>query len=631
MHTSEEQQTPHKSAPSFPAAMLLAALGVVYGDIGTSPLYAIRECFHGDYGLPVTTGNIYGVLSLVSWALILVVSCKYLGFVLRADNQGEGGVLALTALLRHSLSKVSGDHRIILGLGLFGACLLYGDGMITPAISVLSAVEGLHIITPALKPLVIPTTVAILIALFSLQRSGTARIGRLFGPIMVLWFSLLALLGLIQIIHNPQILAALSPWYGLHFLLANKLPGFIVLGAVLLVVTGAEALYADLGHFGRTPIRLAWGLVVFPALLLNYYGQGAVLLIRPEMSHHPFYALVPSWGMIPMVLLASMATVIASQAVISGAFSLTQQAIKLGYLPRFRILHTSVSQIGQIYIGPVNWLLLLCTIILVAGFQSSSKIAAAYGVAVTATMLITTLLFFLVMRERWRWSLPLAGLITTVFLTVDLLFFGANIIKIFHGAWFPLVIGGLIFLVMMTWADGNDRLRNALQERTPAIDQFLARLEQEQPPRTKGTAVYLTRSHNIVPMALMHNLEHNRILHGKVILLSILTEETPRVPNFEKIETEQLGAGMVRIVAHYGFMEEPRVETIFALAHDQGVECDLAEASFFLGRQNVSVGDTPTMARWRANLFVFLSSMDVSSYFAIPKDKVVEIGLQLEL
>ncbi|MGD9947207.1 MAG: potassium transporter Kup [Desulfobulbus sp.] len=508
MQPSEEQQTPQQSTSSLSAGMILATLGVVYGDIGTSPLYAIRECFHGDYGLPVTTDNVFGVLSLVSWALILVVSCKYLGFVLRADNQGEGGVLALTSLLRQTFSNVSGTSRGILGLGLFGACLLYGDGMITPAISVLSAVEGLRIITPALKPLVLPTTVAILIGLFSLQRAGTARIGRLFGPIMLLWFMLLALLGLVQIIQHPQILAALLPWYGLHFLLVNKLAGFVVLGAVLLVVTGAEALYADLGHFGKTPIRLAWAFIVFPALLLNYFGQGAVLLNRPEMSHHPFYALVPSWAMIPMVLLASVATVIASQAVISGAFSLTQQAIKLGYLPRFRILHTSVSHIGQIYIAPVNWLLLLCAIILVVGFQSSSKIAAAYGVAVTATMLITTLLFFLLMRKKWQWPPLVAGLITGVFLTVDLLFFGANIIKIFHGAWFPLVIGALIFLVMMTWAEGNERLRKALLLRTPTIEHFLARIEQEAPPRPKGVAVYLTRSHNIVPMALIHNLKH---------------------------------------------------------------------------------------------------------------------------
>ncbi|MDD2466290.1 MAG: potassium transporter Kup [Desulfobulbus sp.] len=633
MQPSVEQQSPHQSAPSLPAGMTLAALGVVYGDIGTSPLYAIRECFHGEYGLPVTTDNIFGVLSLVSWALILVVSCKYLGFVLRADNQGEGGVLALTALLRHSLSKVSRTSRWILGLGLFGACLLYGDGMITPAISVLSAVEGLRIITPTLQPFILPTTVVILVGIFSLQRSGTARIGSLFGPIMLLWFSLLAALGLLQIVQHPQILAALLPWHGLHFLLSNKLAGFVVLGAVLLVVTGAEALYADLGHFGKTPIRLAWSMVVFPALLLNYFGQGAVLLSRPEMSHHPFYALVPPWAMIPMVLLASVATVIASQAVISGAFSLTQQAIKLGYLPRFRILHTSASQIGQIYIAPVNWLLLLCTIILVVGFQSSSKIAAAYGVAVTATMLITTLLFSLLMRKKWQWPPVLVALITAVFLTVDLLFFGANIIKIFHGAWFPLVIGAFIFLVMMTWAEGNERLRTILLQRTPTIEQFLARIEQETPQRSKGVAVYLTRSHNVVPMALVHNLEHNKVLHSKVILLSILTEETPRVANFEKIESEQLGSGIVRIVAHYGFMEEPRIENIFALTHDQGVECDLAEASFFLGRQSLSVGDAPTMGRWRTNLFLFLSknSTDVSSYFTIPKDKVIEIGLQLEL
>lgn len=622
-----------KEEETFLAPLTIAALGVVYGDIGTSPLYAIRECFHGEYGIAVTNENIFGVLSLMCWALIMIVTLKYLAFVLRADNQGEGGVLALTALLIHPKPKTIGKRFGLVSVGLFGACLLYGDGMITPAISVLSAVEGIRIITPVLTPYVIPVTVVILVGLFLLQRRGTSKVGSFFGPIMLLWFFILAVLGTIQIVQNPQIIWAVLPWHGIHFLLQNRLQAFVVLGAVFLVVTGAEALYADLGHFGKTPIRRAWIVFVFPALILNYFGQGAVLLARPEMSHHPFYALVPDWALIPMVLLAAVATIIASQAVITGAFSLTQQAIKLGYLPRLRITHTSVFKIGQIYIAPVNWILLICTVALVAGFQSSSRIAAAYGVAVTATMLITTILFFLVMRKNWGWNLMIAGMLTAVFFLVDISFFSANIIKIFHGAWFPLVIAAIIFVVMVTWEDGNEILHNKMRSLTPTFKKFWEMLENDSLQRIKGLAVFLTRSHDIVPAAMIHNLRHNKILHSTVVFLTIRTEVLPRVPNFEKIEVENLGAGLYRIIAHYGFMEEPNIDVIFTLCRDKGVSLEMNEASFFLGRENLGVSDEPEMCRWRSNLFIFLSknSMDVSSYFGIPINQVIEVGVQLDI
>lgn len=615
------------------APLTLAALGVVYGDIGTSPLYAIRECFHGKYAIAVTPENVLGILSLMFWTLVMIVSFKYLAFVLRADNHGEGGVIALTALLKPTNSKQIRRRFGLVALGLFGACLLYGDGMITPAISVLSAVEGLRIITPVFKPYVIPMTIVILGGLFFLQRRGTAKVGNLFGPVILVWFLILASLGITRIVHNPGILRAVFPWYGIRFLFHNQWDGFIVLGAVFLVATGAEALYADIGHFGKTPIRLAWFGLVFPALILNYFGQGAVLLTEPEMSHHPFYALVPDWAIVPMVILATLATIIASQAVITGAFSLTQQAIKLGYLPRLRVTHTSATHIGQIYIAPVNWLLMMSAIGLVAGFQSSSKIAAAYGVAVTATMLITTTLFYVVMRRKWGWPAMLAIPLICLFFLVDISFFGANISKIFHGAWFPLVIGGIIFVVMLTWQDGTKILRNKIENLTPGLENIQKMLEKDPPQRIKGTAVFLTRSHDIVPAALMHNLKHNKILQSNVIFLNIRTEEIPRVPNFEKIEIIKLGGGVYQIIAHYGFMEKPNIDTIFELSRAKGVDLEVAKASFFLGREKLGISDRPQMSQWRSNLFIFLSknAMDASSFFGIPSDQVIEVGVQLDL
>ncbi len=611
----------------------LAALGVVFGDIGTSPLYAMRECFHGEYGIAATTGNVFGVLSLIFWALLLIVSVKYLGFILSADNEGEGGILALTALIKPKKSQSPSRHWVLVGIGVFAACLMYGDGMITPAISVLSAVEGVSNITPLFESSVIPVTILILAGLFLLQKRGTAKVGRLFGPIMLLWFGVLAVLGIAQIVSSPRILAAVFPWYGFSFLLENKIHGFIVLGAVFLAVTGAEAIYADMGHFGKRPIQLVWFFIAFPALVLNYFGQGALLLARPEEVHHPFYAMVPGWAMIPMVLLATMATIIASQAVITGSFSLTRQAIQMGYLPRLRITHTSSAHMGQIYVSSVNWTLMLCTIGLVLGFQSSSKLAAAYGVAVSATMLITTTLFFVVVNKRWGWNRLTAGLLTACFFVVDLPFFAANMSKIFHGAWFALAIGGFFFLIMLTWKRGREILGNKMQSLTPRLEEFQKKLVKNPPQRINGQAVFLARSHDFVPAALMHNLKHNKILHSDVIFLNIRTEEIPRVPNFEKIEAEKLGPGLYRIIAHYGFMEEPKIDTIFALSRHKGVNLDMKEASFFLGREKLSISEHPAMWSWRAHLFLFLArnAMDAAAFFDIPSDQVIEVGVQLDL
>ncbi len=627
------QSSTEKLAGKTLATMSLAALGVVFGDIGTSPLYAIRECFHGEYGIAASNANVLGVLSLIFWALLLVVSLKYLTFILRADNDGEGGVLALTALVKPKKVVAGTIKWLLVGFGLFAACLLYGDGMITPAISVLSAIEGVGHITPLFDPYIIHITLAILIGLFLLQKHGTAKVGALFGPIIFIWFCVLAGLGLAQIIRMPQVLVAVFPWHGLAFLINNRLHGFVVLGAVFLVVTGAEAIYADMGHFGRRPIRLTWFVIVFPALVLNYFGQGAHLLTNPEDAYHPFYAIVPHWAIIPMVILATMATIIASQAVITGAFSLTSQAIQLGYLPRMRVTHTSIAHIGQIYVGPVNWLLMIFTIALVVGFQSSSKLAAAYGVAVTATMLITTTLFFVVVYKRWRWSLLKAGLLTILFLGVDFPFFAANMTKIFHGAWFPLVIAGGIFTVMVTWKRGREILAAEMQNLTTTLRDFLAMVANHPPQRITGQAFFLTRSHNLVPAAMVQNLRHNKILHSEVYFLHIRTEEIPRVPNLEKIEVEKLGPGIHRIIAHFGFMEEPKIALIFTLCKSYGLEITLKEASFFLGREKLAIGDKPGMSSWRAHLFFFLSrnAMDAAGFFDIPSDQVIEVGAQLEL
>lgn len=616
------------------AGLSLLALGVVFGDIATSPIYAMRECFHGEYGIPVNHANVMGILSLMFWALVMIVCLKYLIFVFRADNHGEGGVLALTALVRgQNQSSQSGPRFSVVVLGIFGACLLYGDGMITPAISVLSAVEGIGMVTPLFGPYVIPITIAILLGLFLIQSHGTAGVGRLFGPVILVWLCFLAVSGAVQVAGAPQVLSAIFPWHAVQFLICNKAHGFLVLGAVFLVVTGTEALYADMGHFGTLPIRLTWFAIVFPALVLNYFGQGAILLVSPEAAHHPFYAMAPSWAMAPTVLLATLSTIIASQAVISSAFSLTRQAIQMGYLPRLNIRHTSATQIGQVYVAPINWMLMVCTVGLVAGFQSSSKLAAAYGVAVTSTMLITTTLFYFVARRRWRWPLLWALSLSGLFLLVDISFFAANIGKIFHGAWFPIAIGAIFFTLMITWSNGRRIVGSKLRKIMPPVHQFVVDLGSHPPNKIDADAVFLTGSRNVTPVALAKNIRHNNVVHKTTVLLHFRVEDVPRVPNFEKVQTEKLPGGFYRIVARFGFMEEPRIENVLTLARGQGLDIDPEKTSFYIGRENLVMAEKSSMARWRSNLFIIMSrnATDASSFFGLPPDQVVEIGVRLAI
>jgi KUP system potassium uptake protein len=626
-HPSSHDAEPHGKKLGL---LALTALGVVYGDIGTSPLYAVRECFHGEYGIAPTHQNIMGVLSLMFWTLMLIVALKYLSFVLRADNHGEGGVIALSALVGRCAVRGS---WFFIGLGLFAAALLYGDGMITPAISVLSAVEGLKVVTPLFDPYVIPVTIAILVGLFLLQRRGTTRIGLLFGPVTLVWLLVIGVLGIRGLIANPKVIAAVNPWYAVKFLLENRLHGFLVLGAVFLVATGTEALYADMGHFGKRPIRITWLAIVLPMLLLNYFGQGALLLGSPDLSSQPFYALAPSWSVIPLVVLAAAATVIASQAVISGAFSLTRQAIQLGYLPRMRIIHTSASEIGQIYIPQVNWLLMVATIVLVLGFKSSSNLAAAYGVAVTTTMAVTTILFFIVAHKKWGWSLPAAGALSLVFLIVDLSFFSANVSKIAHGAWFPLAIGACVFLLFTTWKKGRSILAEKIYSKSPSIEEFLSRIREEQPLRVRGKAVFMAGIQNALPPALLRNFEHNGVLHKEVTILTVVTEEVPRIPTMEKVEVQEFGSGFWKVVARYGYMEQPTVSHVFALARDKGLDFAIEEINFFIGREQIKSDRKPLMPIWREYIFAFLSrnALGATAFFEIPPKQVMEIGAQVEI
>ena len=641
-HEEAEKATPekpksHGAQPKHKsrlARLSLAALGVVFGDISTSPIYAIRECFHGKYGIDVSHANVLGILSLMFWALVMIVGLKYLTFVFRANNHGEGGEIALIALIRGKSGPSENRRRLgVIALGLFAACLLYGDGMITPAISVLSAVEGLAVITPLFARYVIPVTIAILVGLFLIQRHGTARLGGLFGPVILVWLGFLAVTGAVQVAHTPQVLSAVFPWHAIRFLVFNKLHGFVVLGAVFLVVTGTEALYADMGHFGPRPIRLTWFAIVFPALVLNYFGQGALLLVNPEAAGHPFYAMVPAWAIVPTVLLATLATIIASQAVISGAFSMTRQAIQLGYLPRLNIRHTAATQIGQIYVAPVNWMLMVCTISLVAAFQSSSKLAAAYGLAVTSTMIINTVLFFVVIRRQWHWPLIWAAPLVGLFLLVDVPFFAANISKIFHGAWFPLVIGATFFTLMLTWAKGRGILAAKLHKVMPPVHQFVVDLSSRPPTEIDGDGIFLSGSRSVVPVALAKNVKHNHVVHSRTILLNFQVEDIPRVPSLKKIQTEKLGSGFHRIVAHYGFMEDPSLDTLFSLARDQGLDLDPGTTSFYVGRENLVIAETSAMARWRTNLFIFMSrnAADATSFFNLPADQTIEVGVRLEI
>ena len=607
----------------------------MYGDIGTSPLYALRECFHGEHAVDLTRENVLGILSLVFWSLIIVISIKYLVFVMRADNRGEGGILALMSLVPPKLRDVRGGRWILIALGLFGAALLYGDGMITPAISVLSAVEGLHVATPFFDPYVVPITIGILVILFLFQRRGTAGIGAVFGPIMLIWFGLLAVLGVMWLVKDPHVLVALNPWYAARFFIDNRWHGFLALGSVFLVVTGGEALYADMGHFGKKPIQIAWFLFVLPALLLNYFGQGVLLLHQPEAAENPFFHLVgaDSWALYPLVALATMATVIASQAVISGAFSLTRQAVQLGYTPRISIVHTSEEEIGQIYIPSVNWLLMICTIGLVLGFRESSELAAAYGVAVTATMVITTLLAEVVARRLWGWSPFLVFPVAIFFLVIDCSFFGANIIKIADGGWFPLAVGLIIYTMLSTWKKGRSILAERLAKGALPFEEFIKTVTPTSPPRVPGTAAFMSRDSDATPTALLHNLKHNKVLHEKVILLSVITEEIPYVAPEERVQVTDLGKGFYRVIAHYGFLQNPGVPDVVEQARLKGLDLNVMHTTFFLSRETLIPSKKPGMAIWREKLFSLMSrnALRPTDFFRIPPNRVVEMGLQVRL
>ncbi|MDO8698102.1 MAG: potassium transporter Kup [Pseudomonas sp.] len=612
--------------------LLVAATGVVYGDIGTSPLYTLKEVFSGHYGVSVDQNGVFGILSLIVWSLLWVVSLKYVMFMLRADNEGEGGVMAITALARRAALPYPRLKTVLVLLGLFGAALFYGDSMITPAISVLSAVEGLEVALPGMSHWVVPVTVALLVGLFVIQKHGTARIGILFGPVMVAWFLVLGALGGYGIIRQPQVLQALNPYWAVQFFISHPGIGITILGAVVLALTGAEALYADMGHFGRKPIARAWFGLVLPGLVLNYFGQGALLLENPEAARNPFYLLAPSWALLPMIGLSTLATIIASQAVISGAFSLSQQAIQLGYIPRMQIQHTSSQAQGQIYVGVVNWALMVGVVLLVIGFQSSGALAAAYGVAVTGTMLIDTFLVAAVMLLMWKaprwWAIPLL----IGFLVVDTLFFAANIPKILEGGAFPVIAGIVLFVLMTTWKRGRQILFERLDEVALPLPLFISSIRSDPPHRVKGTAVFLSARPDAVPHALLHNMLHNQVLHEQVVLLTVVSEDTPRVALDRRFEVDAYGDGFFRVLLHYGFMDEPDVPQALALCHLEGLDFSPMRTTYFLSRETVIPTKRLGMARWRETLFAFMLKNANSNlrFFKLPLNRVIELGAQVE-
>lgn len=616
------------------SALTLAALGVVFGDIGTSPLYTMKEVFAvGSHPIPLNEVNMYGILSLIVWALIMVVSVKYVAFIMRADNRGEGGIMALLALASHNAAgNLKKQHTIML-LGILGACMFYADGMITPAISVLSAVEGLELAAPILHPLILPITLVVLFILFWAQSKGTALVGAFFGPIMLLWFGTLAVLGLLGIMENPTILHALNPIYAVKFFAVSPWIAFVALGAVVLSVTGAEALYADMGHFGRFPIRLAWFGFVLPALILNYFGQGALILQHPETVKNPFYLLAPEWMLYPLIVLATLAAVIASQAVITGAFSVSRQALQLGYLPRMHVEHTSESEEGQIYIPRVNWGLMIGVMALVLTFKSSGNLAAAYGIAVTGDMVITTLLAGIVFHHIWGWSKLRTGLLVTMFLIVDVAFFSANVLKIPDGGWVPLVIGTIIFTLMLTWKTGRQMLYTKLKNDAMAIEPFIEAVGAHPPVRVSGTALFMTPNPDGVPHAMLHNLKHNKVLHEKMVMLTVKFLDYPHTSAEERISVEALPHEFYRVTVRYGFKDEPDLPRDLVLCAEKGLMLDAMDTSFFVGKEILIATGSTGMAFWRKKIFVglFRSAETITHQFKLPPNRVVELGSQLKI
>ncbi len=613
----------------------VAAMGVVYGDIGTSPLYTLKEVFSsGHHPVPVTPDNVLGILSLVFWAMTITVSLKYVMFITRADNKGEGGIMALTSLALRVEHLHPRMIWLLSALGIFGAALFYGDAAITPALSVLSAVEGLEVATPAFKPFVVPIAIAILIGLFLFQRKGTASVAALFGPVMLFWFATLAALGLWNVLKHPAVIAAVNPWYAFHFFTVSPVLAYLALGAVVLAITGGEALYADMGHFGRRPIKLAWIYFVFPALYLNYLGQGALILDDPAAIQNPFFLSAPDYLIYPLVALATVATIIASQAVISGAFSLTSQAIQLGYAPRIQVKYTSAAEKGQIYIPNINWLLLIAVLLLVLTFRSSSNLASAYGIAVTMTMMIDTLLAFVVVRALWGWSWGLALLFLAFFVSVDIAFFSANIIKIVDGGWFPLVLGGAIFTLLATWKRGRGLLYERLKLDSMPLDAFIKSLSYGAPLRVEGASVFMTTNPDGVPRAMLHNLLHNKVLHQHVVLLNVRVEDIPYVAEAARVTVKQLPEGFFQIIVRYGFKDEPNIPAALELCAPQGFEYVPMETSFFLGRETIMpCTRVDCMPHWRQFLFTFMfrNAEPATTYFKIPTNRVVELGTQIEL
>jgi len=612
------------------AALIPGAIGVVYGDLGTSPLYTLRQVFAGDQPVPPTDVNIFGVLSLIFWSLMFVVSLKYIVFVMRADNDGEGGIIALMALVLRYFKERQREYVVIMMLGILGASLFYGDSVITPAISVLSAMEGLEIAEPKLKPWILPLTTVVIVALFLFQRKGSAIVGKWFGPIMIFWFLVLAILGFCAIYNEPGILQAINPKYAIPFFIENKFLSFIAIGAIFLALTGAEALYADMGHFGKRPIRLAWFYIVLPSLVLNYFGQGALMLANPAASQNPFYLLSPDWFLYPMIILSTVATVIASQAVITGTYSMTQQAMRLGYLPRMTVMHTSEQTPGQIYMPVINWILFAAVIAIVWGFQTSDHLGAAYGIAVTGTMITTTILIFIVAPKLWNWRWWQVGLFITCFLTIDLSYLSANILKVANGGWLPLLIASIIFMIMLTWKAGTKmvavrRLENAIPLKTFAHDVL-----QTPPERIRGTAIFFTADANYTPRALQFNLMHNKVLHERVIVLKVIIEDMPHMAVDKIIDLQMLEPNFYLLQVHYGFKDDINIPNTLANCPD--LKFDLNDTSFFLGKELLVHGEHPRMARWRERLFfaMFRNSGSATSFFKIPCNRVVEFGTQIE-